>query len=260
MEQFINADCIATMRDLTPGSVNLIVTSPPYNADKPYASYDDARTLKEYESFADQWVEAAAGTLADNGAFWLNVGYTKTSDTTTLPLPYLYYPIARKHGFHLIQEIVWHYEGGMSYKKRFSHRTERWMWFVKNPSDYVFNLDSVRDMALNRTVDKRNNPLGKNPTDYWYFDRVVGGSGASADKTHHPCQFPVPMIDRIVKACSNKNDVILDPFGGSGSTALSASNLDRSFISIDMDKSYHEAAMKRLENSEKAFFASLTAD
>jgi DNA modification methylase len=108
-------------------------------------------------------------------------------------------------------------------------------------------LDAVRDINLNRTNDKRNNPLGKNPTDYWYFDRVVGGTGATTEKKNHPCQFPVPMIDRIIKSSSNKGQMVLDPFGGSGSTALSAAELGRDFISIEMDPLYHEISKHRVD-------------
>lgn len=234
------------MADMSPGSVDLVVTSPPYNAGKSYSSYDDTRTLDEYENFAKAWVTCIPRLLKPHGSLWLNVGYTKTGENETIPLTYLYHPLCKQAGLKLVQEIVWHYEGGMSYKKRFSHRTERWQWWALDPMKATFNLDAVRDASLNRTVDKRNNPLGKNPTDYWYYDRVVGGTAAGADKTHHPCQFPVKMIERIVKACSNASEIILDPFGGSGSTAIAALNTGRQSISIEMDASYHEAAQQRL--------------
>jgi adenine-specific DNA-methyltransferase len=87
--------------------------------------------------------------------------------------------------------------------------------------------------------------VGKNPTDYWKFERVVGGRGATREKTAHPCQFPVEMIERIVRACSNPGDVVLDPFGGSGSTAVAARLNGRSFISIERDERYHEIARAR---------------
>jgi adenine-specific DNA-methyltransferase len=243
---FINDDCVAAMRNIKAGSVDLIVTSPPYNAGKAYASYEDSKSVDDYKQFAENWIAAVPRTLSPTGSFWLNVGYTKLSDTETMPLTYLYYPILIQNGFHMIQEIVWHYEGGMSYKKRFSHRTERWMWCVRDPKNFVFNLDDIRDMSLNRTIDKRNNPLGKNPTDYWYYDRVVGGTGATTEKKNHPCQFPVPMLSRIIKACSHEGQTILDPFGGSGSTALAATRLNRDFISIEMDEGYHQISQDRL--------------
>ena len=239
------------------GSVNLVVTSPPYNAAK---AYESDLTLHQYESFAERWIEPIPRLLADDGAFWLNVGYTKLSATETLPLTYLYYPIIKKAGLHLIQEVVWHYEGGMAYKSRFSHRTERWQWWVKNPKKYTFNLDAVRDMTLNRTNDKRNNPLGKNPTDYWYFDRVVGGTGATLDKTLHPCQFPVRMVERIITACSHPGEKILDPFGGSGSTAVASLRVggSRTCESIEADPTYHLAAQRRFNSHFPNWLTSLT--
>jgi adenine-specific DNA-methyltransferase len=231
------------MPAMAAGSVDLVVTSPPYGAGK---EYEEPISIDEYTAFADRWLACVPRVLSDMGALWLNLGYIKVSETETLPLTYLYYSLVRQHGLHLIQEIVWHYEGGMKYTRRFTHRTERWMWFVKDPNNYVFHLDEVRDSTLNRTADRRNSDLGKNPTDYWYFDRVVGGRGKRSEKTEHPAQFPVSMIERIITACSNKGDLILDPFGGSGSTAEAASRNGRGFISIEQDAKYHKIARARL--------------
>jgi adenine-specific DNA-methyltransferase len=254
---FLNEDCVIAMNKMADKSVNLVVTSPPYNADKAYGTYDDSGSLEKYKDFAKKWVGCLPRILSDNGGFWLNVGYTKLSDTETLPLTYLYYPLLIEAGFHFIQEIVWHYEGGMAYKRRYAHRTERWMWCVKDPKNFIFNLDAVRDASLNRTQDKRNHPMGKNPTDYWYYDRVVGGTGASADKTAHPCQFPVSMVERIIKSCSNAKDVVLDPFGGSGSTALAAVNQDRNFISVELDKTFHDISQERIASSHKMWLTTI---
>ena len=245
VSKFIQGDCVTEMRKLPAKSVDLIVTSPPYNAGKAYKSYSDKLSLEAYREFAKEWVGAAAHCLSDTGSFWLNVGYTKLGPNETLPLTYLYHPIAEEFGLRLVQEIVWHNEGGMAYKKRFSHRTERWMWFAKDCDNLTFNLDDVRDSTFNRTVDRRNNPLGKNPTDYWYFDRVVGGNGAGSEKTAHPCQFPRAMIERIVKACSNPSDTVLDPFGGSGTTAVVAAKHGRQAISIELDPDYHRISQDR---------------
>lgn len=233
-------DCLDVMRDIPSGSIDLIVTSPPYNAGK---EYEKASSLSEYRDFARKWTREIPRLLSEQGSFWLNVGYTKTGENTTLPLTYLYYPLI---DLPFVQEIVWHYEGGMAYKKRFAHRTERWMWFSKNPNGMTFNLDDVRDMSLNRTVDKRNHPLGKNPTDYWYFDRVVSGTGKVKEKTDHPCQFPKKMIDRIVRACSRKGDTVLDPFMGSGTTGEVSVDNGRMFVGIENDPKYFEIAKHRV--------------
>lgn len=225
-------DCITGLSEIKSDSVDLVVTSPPYNAGK---EYEGDLSVEQYREFAKAWTHHIPRVLKNNGSFWLNVGYTKTGNNTTLPLTYLYFPIIE---MPFVQEIVWHYEGGMPYKKRFTHRTERWMWFSSNPDSMTFNLDAVRDMSLNRTDDRRNNPLGKNPTDYWFFDRVVSGTGKVKEKTNHPCQFPEKMIERIVKACSNPNELILDPFMGSGTTARVAKRLGRQYLGFEKDDKY----------------------
>ncbi|MFC4172992.1 DNA methyltransferase [Microvirga sp. GCM10011540] len=243
VQRFINADCVEAMRIMERGSVDLVITSPPYNAGK---EYEIDLSVDEYLRFAERWIAHIPRLLTPAGALWLNVGHIKPSGTEAVPLTYLYYPLLRKHGLHLVQEVVWHFEGGLAYSRRFSHRTERWMWCVKDPTNYVFHLDDVRDHTLNIGRDKRNHPAGKNPTDYWHFPTVVGGRGATSEKTAHPCQFPVAMIERIVRACSNPGDVVLDCFGGSGSTAVAAYENGRGFISIEIERKYHEIAMARL--------------
>jgi len=239
--RLIHGDCLEVMKHIPDESINLVLTSPPYKADK---EYEEWKSLNDYKKFVEEWTKLAIKILANNGSLWINLGYTKTGKNTTLPLSYLYFPIIN---ISFIQEIVWHYEGGMSYKKRFTHRTERWMWFSKDTDNMTFNLDDVRDLSLNRTKDKRNHPLGKNPTDYWYFDRVVSGTGKVKEKTKHPCQFPEKMIERIILACSNKNDIVLDPFIGSGTTAKVALDLNRRFIGIEKEKKYYDIAKERID-------------
>lgn len=235
-------DCLEMMQEIPDGSVDLIITSPPYDAGK---AYEGRRDLDLYMRFASAWTSSVIPKLTKTGSFWLNVGYTKLGKNETLPLTYLYYQLIQ---LPMVQEVVWHYEGGMAYKNRFSHRTERWMWFSKAPAYCHFDLDAVRDSSLNRTVDKRNHPGGKNPTDYWYFDRVVGGCGASAEKTIHPCQFPLKMVERIINACCPQNGTVLDPFMGSGTTGVACANTGRRFIGIEKDPAYFETATLRIHN------------
>jgi len=250
IQRFVNADCIEAMPTLPEASISLAVTSPPYNAGK---EYENNLTVQEYLQFTERWISCVPRLLTPTGALWLNVRHIMLSDTEAVPLPYLVYPILVKHGLHVIQEVVWHFEGGLAYAKRFSHRTERWMWCVKNPEDYVFHLDDVRDRTLNISKDKRSHPDGKNPTDYWHFPTVVGGRGASREKTSHPCQFPQAMIERIIRACSNPGDLILDPFGGSGTTAVAAYLNNRSSISIEAEPRYHEIAQARLDETQREY-------
>jgi adenine-specific DNA-methyltransferase len=243
VQRFVNADCIEFMRTMQEGTASLVITSPPYNTSK---EYETNLSVEEYMQFAERWVSSIPRLLTSTGALWLNLRHIMMSETEAVPLTYLYYPLLIKHGLHVIQEVVWHFEGGLAYAKRFSHRTERWMWCVKDPKNYVFHLDDVRDKTLNISNDKRSHPDGKNPTDYWRYPTVVGGKGATREKTAHPCQFPLAMIERIIRACSNPGDVILDPFGGSGTTADAAHQNGRGFISIEINPRYHEIAQARL--------------
>lgn len=239
--KIIHGDCIDILSKLPSSSIDLIITSPPYNTGK---SYENNLTIEEYKEFAKRWVCDVPRIVKNNGSFWLNVGYIKIGPNEALPLTYIYYPLIQ---MKLIQEIVWHYEGGMSYKKRFTHRTERWMWFSHNPDQVNFYLDQVRDLSLNLTTDKRNHPLGKNPTDLWSFNRVVSGTGKVKEKTSHPCQFPEKMIERIILSCSKEGDLILDPFVGSGTTAVVAKKLGRRYLGIEKEIIYVQEAEKRLK-------------
>lgn len=242
--EFVEGDCVEIMQTMIAGSVNLVVTSPPYNIQK---EYEKKLLLEEYESNVKRWFAELPRILADDGAAWINVGYTTPTTKTTLPLTYLYYPILREIGLHLIQEVVWRYSGGMAAKHRFSPRSERWQWWVKNPKRYHFDLDAIREQPIG--FDPRNNPLGKNPGCVWDFNTVVGGRGASSEKTEHPCQFPRAMVERIILGCSRPGDLVLDPFGGSGTTAIAASGTGRGFISIERMPKYHRLAVERFDRA-----------
>lgn len=241
IREVYHGDCREIMAGLEPRSVDLIFTSPPYNADK---SYEEPLDLSEYLGFTRQWTGVLRRLLSPRASVWLNLGYT-LDDGQAVPLSYLYFPIMRAHGFRLVQEIVWHYEGGMAYKRRFAHRTERLQWWTLDKG-YNFYLDAVREPGENRTDDPRNNPRGKNPTDYWYFERVTGGDGASTEKTSHPCQTPEALIERVIKACTRPGQVVLDPFGGSGTTGVVASRLGRGYVLIEKDEGYVQEIPKRL--------------
>jgi adenine-specific DNA-methyltransferase len=160
--------------------------------------------------------------------------------------------------FYIIQEIVWHYGAGVAAKRSFSPRNEKFLWCVKNPEDYVFNLDAVRDPDVKYPNQKKNgklkcNPLGKNPSDVWLFPKVTSGTNrASKERTPHPAQFPVAVIDRIVKACSNANDMVLDPFMGSGSTAEACLANNRVSLGMEIREDYIRIAERRLQSFVKS--------
>src|SRR5205823_13886759 len=136
-------------------------------------------------------------------------------------LPYLLWD---KWPFFLIQEVVWNYGAGVAAKYSLSPRNEKFLWFVKDPLHYTFNLDEIRDPHVKYPLQKKNgklrcNTAGKNPSDVWQIAKVTSGTDrASPERAPHPAQFPLDLIQRIVKGFSSRGVAVLDPFVGSGST------------------------------------------
>lgn len=250
---FETKDCLiycADATDLLPKlreQIHLTVTSPPYNIGK---EYEKVMPLSEYVEWTKSWTQQVHNATTPSGAFWLNIGYVGVpGQAKALPLSYLLWS---KIPFYLIQEIVWNYGAGVAGRTFFSPRNEKFLWFVKDETDYTFNLDAVRDPNVKYPNQKKNgklkcNPLGKNPTDVWQIPKVTSGTNRSSkERTPHPAQFPIALIDRVVKASSNSGDLVLDPFLGSGSAAIAALQNGRKFVGIEMRKDYCELAAQRL--------------
>ena len=152
--------------------------------------------------------------------------------------------------------IIWHFEHGLHCTKRFSGRYETIVWFTKS-EDYVFNLDPVR--VPQKYPGKKYfkgpkagqyscNPLGKNPGDLWVIPNVKNNH---VEKTDHPCQFPVELIDRLVLSMTNKKDWVLDPFLGSGTSIISALRHGRKGAGAEINKKYIKITCDRIEQLEK---------
>lgn len=247
--RLFNRDCLQAMRTLPKSLIDLTVTSPPYNIGK---EYERAMDLSAYIDWCEQWINEIYRLTSDRGAFWLNLGYIeKPGQARAVPIPYLLWDRIR---FFLVQEIIWHYGAGVAARRSFSPRNEKFLWYVKNELEYTFNLDDVRDSNVKYPNQKKNgklkcNPLGKNPSDVWLFPKVTSGTDRSSpERTDHPAQFPVAVIERIIRACSNPGDVVLDPFMGSGTTALVAVQLGRPVIGFELSSRYLDVARRRLES------------
>lgn len=246
-------DSLAIMRRLDGLPLSLTVTSPPYNIGK---EYETNQPVEQYLDWCESWIAEVYRLTKSNGAFWLNLGYLALSGRAkAIPIPYLLWD---RIPFFLNQEIVWNYGAGVASRKAFSPRNEKFLWYVKDSEDYVFNLDDVRDPDVKYPNQKKNgkpkcNPLGKNPTDVWQFPKVTSGSNRkSKERTPHPAQFPVAVIDRIIKACSSPGDVIFDPFVGSGTVAEVALRNRRSVVGIEIEPNYVRIASERLERCHQA--------
>ncbi len=245
-------DCIEFMERMPNALIPLTVTSPPYNIGK---EYEKRLTLEEYLDWTSEWLAQVYRITEETGSFWLNVGYVPVSGKgKAVPLPYLLWD---KTDFFMLQEVVWTYGAGVAARKTFSPRNEKFLWYVKDDGDYTFNLDDVRDPDVKYPNQKKNgklkcNPLGKNPGDVWSIPKVTSGRGrASVERTPHPAQFPEALIERVILASSNPGDVILDPFLGSGTTAVVANRLGRLCVGFELREDYLKVASERIKDIEK---------
>jgi len=246
-----HGDCVTELRRIPDGLIDLTVTSPPYNIGK---EYEEISPLDEYISWSTEWLREIFRVTTRTGALALNVGYVSVPGKgKAVPLPYLLW---NKTQFFLNQEIVWNYGAGVAARRSLSPRNEKVLWYVKNPEDYIFNLDSIRDPDVKYPNQKKNgklrcNTIGKNPSDVWQIAKVTSGSGrSSVERAPHPAQFPRDLIDRIVSAFSNENHLVLDPFLGSGTSAESAIALDRFCIGFEKNLEYCSVAAERLSAFE----------
>ena len=244
----IHGDTLQTLKKIPSNKINLIITSPSYMLGK---EYDREKSLEEYKKYHSDVIKECHRVLTKDGALYWNVAQTPWNGEI-LPLGAIFYDILKKENFYLKNWIIWHFEGGLNAKKRLSGRYENILWVVKDKENFVFNLDDIR-IPAKWHMDKRCNPKGKNPTDFWTdvdyvwdINRVVN---VSKEKTSHPTQFPEKMIKRIIKASSNKDDIVMDVFAGSGTVMKVAQDEGRKWIGIDKELKYCKIAQKRVMSS-----------
>ncbi len=243
------ADNLDFMRALDKESMNLIVTSPPYNIGKEY----------ERKTSLDVYVEQQAAAIAEavrllhpNGSICWQVG-NHVDNGEIFPLDIVLYNLFKQHGLKLRNRIIWTFGHGLHCQRRFSGRHETILWFTKS-DDYVFNLDAVR--VPSKYPNKKHfkgpnrgelsgNPLGKNPADVWDIPNVKANH---VEKTDHPCQFPVALVERLVLALTNPGQRVLDPYLGVGSSAIAALKHRRVAYGCDITPEYIQIASERIDS------------
>lgn len=226
---------------------DLVVTSPPYNIGK---EYENQMPLDEYVAWQKRILEKIYLRLKPSGSICWQVG-NYVDNGSIVPLDFEFAPIFKQLGMQLRNRIIWRFGHGLHSKKRFSGRYEVVLWYTKT-DDYVFNLDDVRIPAKypgKRSFKGPNkgqlsgNPLGKNPEDVWDIPNVKGNH---VEKTIHPCQFPVGLIERLVLALTNEGELVFDPFCGVASTGVAALLHKRNFWGCEVIKEYIETGRERL--------------
>lgn len=245
-------DCLDLLPQIPDRFVKLVVTSPPYNLGKPYENRLDMDIYLEQQR---KVIEQCVRVLDDRGSICWQVGnYVENGEI--IPLDIALYPIFASLGLHLRNRIVWHFGHGLHASRRFSGRYEVILWFTKG-NDYTFNLDAVRvpQKYPNKKYFKgpkrgelSGNPLGKNPSDVWEIPNVKANH---VEKTIHPCQFPVELIERLVLALTDSGDWVLDPFMGVGTTAIAALMHERRAIGAELMSEYVVIAKERIRAAER---------
>jgi adenine-specific DNA-methyltransferase len=241
-------DCLEMLRTIPSESMQLIVTSPPYNIGK---EYEKRLHLDVYLRQQAQVIAECVRTLAPTGSICWQVG-NYVDRGAIIPLDTVLYPIFSGLGLRMRNRIIWHFEHGLHCSRRFSGRYETIIWFTKS-DEYVFNLDAVR--VPQKYPGKKYfkgpkagqyscNPLGKNPGDLWIIPNVKSNH---VEKTEHPCQFPVELIERLVLSLTNEGDWVLDPFLGTGTTVIAAIRHGRWGVGAETVPKYVQLARQRIQ-------------
>lgn len=246
-----NSDALEELKRLPNNQFKLIVSSPPYNLGK---EYEKQVGLEQYLAWQREIIAELCRVVSNQGSIVWQVGNFVDAGEV-FPLDIYFYPIFKALGMQLRNRIVWHFDHGLHASNRFSGRYEVLLWFTKT-KNYTFNLDPVRVPSkypgkLHYKGDKAGqpsgNPLGKNPSDYWRLIcqewetgriEIPNVKSNHPEKTAHPCQFPVELVERCVLALTDEDDWVLDPFGGVGSSLIAAMKHQRRGMVIDRDAAY----------------------
>jgi len=249
-------NCLDGLRQLADGAVDLAFADPPFNIGYDYDVYDDRRASDEYLEWSRRWIGEVVRVLKSTGTFWLAIGDEYAAELKVM--------MQQEHKLTCRSWVVWYYTFGVNCKSKFSRSHAHLFYMVKDPDACTFNLDAIRVPSARQLVygDKRANPTGRLPDDTWilrpqdlpegfradedtwYFPRVCGTFKERAG--WHGCQMPEQLLGRIIRACSNEGDLVLDPFGGSGTTLAVAKKLQRRFIGFELSEEYCQRIKDRL--------------
>ena len=265
-------DCIQGLAQIEPGSIDLAFADPPFNIGYDYDVYEDKRAADDYLEWTRQWMTGVVKTLKPDGTFWLAIGDEYAAELKLIA--------QNDIGLACRSWVIWYYTFGVNCKAAFSRSHTHLFHFVKDPKNFTFNADdpAVRIPSARQLVygDRRANPKGRLPDntwilrpqdvaegfkpdhDTWYFPRVAGTF--SEREGFHGCQMPEQLLGRIIRCCSNPTDIVLDPFGGSGTTFTVAKKLDRQWIGFELSEDYVKHIKSRLRKTKPGTLLDGAAD
>ncbi len=249
-----HGDCLKGLQTLTKESVDLAFADPPFNIGYEYDEYDDRLEADKYVAWCSDWMSEIHRVLKKDGTFWLAIGDDFAAELKIA---------AQQLGFQTRNWVIWYYTFGVHCKSKFTRSHTHLFYFTIDPKEFTFNFSGVAVPSARQLVynDKRSNPAGRSPDDTWilrpqdcegfsddedtwYFPRVAGTFKERAG--FHTCQMPEQLLGRIVRGCSNPDDIVMDPFSGSGTTLAVAKKLGRKYLGFEMSEDYVKFGMERL--------------
>ena len=256
----ILGDCVEHLRSLEAGSVDLAFADPPFNIGYKYDVYDDRKGADDYLEWTRTWTREVARVLKPDGTFWLAIGDEFAAELKMI--------VHRELGLSPRSWVIWYYTFGVNCKSKFSRSHAHLLYFVKDPTTFTFNTEPIRVPSARQLVyaDARANPKGRLPDDTWILrpQDVPGGFDPVGDTWYvprvcgtfkeragwHGCQMPEQLLGRIIKACSDPGDLVLDPFAGSGTTLTVAKKLHRRHLGFELSPDYAGRAQARLDAAQ----------
>src|SRR5262245_31825987 len=256
--------CIEGMARVETGSVDLVFADPPFNIGYDYDVYDDRREAEPYLDWTRRWGREVQRILKPTGTFWLAIGDEYAAELKLI--------FQKESGFTCRSWVVWYYTFGVNCTKKFSRSHTHLFHFVKDAKRYRFNNLDIRVPSARQLVyaDSRADSRGRLPDDTWilrpqdlpegfqpeedtwYFRRVCGTFKERAG--WHGCQMPEQLLGRIIRACSNPGEIVLDPFAGSGTTLTVARKLERRWLGFELSADYAKRVRARLATAQPGQF------
>ena len=242
--RIIHGDALEVLQQIPDESIDLIFVDPPYNIGKNFAGRKDKwKTDKDYLDWCYQWIDLCIQKVKPNGSLYLM--------TSTQFMPY--FDLYVRDKVTILSRIVWSYDSsGVQAKNYFGSMYEPILYCVKNKNNYTFNSDDIlveaKTGAKRKLIDYRKDPpqpykTEKVPGNVWDFARV---RYRMEEYENHPTQKPISLLERIIKASSNEEDVVLDPFCGTFTTCFVAQQLKRRLIGIEIQEEYFKIGLRRL--------------
>ena len=255
-DRLIEGDCLEGLASLPDGCAHLAFADPPFNIGYDYDTYDDRRTADDYLAWSKRWMAEVVRVLRPDGTFWLAIGDEYAAELKVMA--------TRELGLTCRSWVVWYYTFGVNCRQKFSRSHAHLFHFVRDPGAFTFNVDSIRVPSARELVygDRRAAPAGRLPDDTWilrpqdlpegfaadddtwYFPRVCGTFKERSG--WHGCQMPEQLLGRIIRASSNPGDLVIDPFGGSGTTLAVARKLGRAWVGCELSPQYAARIRERV--------------